>query len=117
MVEKGLDFCRLSVLNYRFTGPIFFTLGSIREGIFVAPVANGLDANLLSVLGNGLDTNFLSVLGNGLDANLRLVLGNGLDGIFLFAVGNGLVGVLTIKSLFCPLGERNIGTYWRIDGG
>ena len=92
------------MLNYRFTGPIFFTLGSIREGIFVAPVANGLDANFLSVFGNGLDTNFLSVFGNGL------------DGIFLLAVGNCLDGILTIKSLFCPLGERNIDTYWRIDG-
>jgi hypothetical protein len=68
---------------------MFFTVAGFREGIFFTPVANGLDANLLSVFGNGLDTSFL------------LVLGKGLDGIFLFAVGNLLDRSFAMTSLFC----------------
>ena len=64
-------------------------MAGFREGIFVALVANGLDASLHSVFGNGLDANFL------------LVLGNGLDGIFLFAVGNLLDGIFAMTSLSC----------------
>ena len=50
-------------------------------------------------MANGLDANLLSVFGNGLDANFLLVLGNGLDGIFLFAVGNLLDGSFATTSL------------------